>query len=159
MIETIRLTLNGRPLRLKVDGERALLWVLRTDLGVTGPKYGCGEGLCGACTVLADGVAVLACQKTIKEFDGSEITTIEGLAKNGELHPLQKAFIEHVGFQCGYCTPGMILKAYSLLADNPTPTRAEIIDAMDNNLCRCGAHTRIVAAIEAASRQMKGGMK
>jgi len=159
MIETIRFKLNGRPVRLKVDAERTLLWVLRTDLGVTGPKYGCGEGLCGACTVLADDAAVLSCQKTIKEVDGREITTIEGLAKNGTLHPLQKAFIRHVGFQCGYCTPGMILKAYSLLADNPTPSREEIIDGMDENLCRCGAHVRIVAAIETASREMQGGMK
>jgi aerobic-type carbon monoxide dehydrogenase small subunit (CoxS/CutS family) len=162
MIETIRFKLNGRPVRLKVDGERTLLWVLRTDLGVTGPKYGCGEGLCGSCTVLADDVAVFSCQKTIKEVDGSEITTIEGLAKNGRLHPLQKAFIQQVGFQCGYCgycTPGMILKAYSLLAENPTPSREEIIDGMDDNLCRCGAHTRIVQAIETAAREMKGGMK
>jgi aerobic-type carbon monoxide dehydrogenase small subunit (CoxS/CutS family) len=159
MIETIRFRLNDRPVRLKVDGERTLLWVLRTDLGLTGPKYGCGEGLCGACTVLADDVAVLSCQKTIKEVDGSEITTIEGLAQNDRLHPLQEAFIRHVGFQCGYCTPGMILKAYSLLAENPTPSRAEIIDGMDENLCRCGAHTRIVTAIETASREMKAGMK
>jgi len=159
MLETIRFQLNGRPVRLKVDGQRTLLWVLRTDLGVTGPKYGCGEGLCGACTVLADDVAVLACQTTIKEVDGSRITTIEGLAQNGKLHPLQKAFIHHVGFQCGYCTPGMILKAYSLLAENPTPSREEIIDGMDENLCRCGAHTRIVAAIETAAREMKGGTK
>jgi len=159
MIETIRFKLNGRPVRLKADGERTLLWVLRADLGVTGPKYGCGEGLCGACTVLANDVAVLSCQKTIREVDGSEITTIEGLAKNGVLHPLQRAFIRHVGFQCGYCTPGMILKAYSLLADNPTPSREEIIEVMDENLCRCGAHARIVAAIENASLEMKGGMK
>lgn len=159
MIETIGFTLNGRTVRLKVDGERTLLWVLRTDLGVTGPKYGCGEGLCGACTVLADDVAVLSCQKTIKEVAGSEVTTIEGLAQNGRLHPLQEAFIRHVGFQCGYCTPGMILKAYSLLADNPNPSREEIIDGMDENLCRCGAHTRIVQAIETASREMKGGLK
>jgi aerobic-type carbon monoxide dehydrogenase small subunit (CoxS/CutS family) len=159
MMEMIRFKLNDRPVRLEVDGERTLLWVLRTDLGVTGTKYGCGEGLCGACTVLADGEAVLSCQKTIKEVDGSEITTIEGLARNGKLHPLQKAFIEHVGFQCGYCTPGMILKAYSLLTDNPSPSREEIIDGMDENLCRCGAHIRIVAAIETASREMKGGIK
>ena len=159
MVETIGFKLNGRPVRLKVDGERTLLWVLRTNMGVTGPKYGCGEGICGACTVLVNDAAVRSCQTTIKEVEGSEIITVEGLAQNGELHPLQKAFIEHVGFQCGYCTPGMILKAYSLLAYNPTPTRAEIIDAMDDNLCRCGAHTRIIAAIEAASREMKGGMK
>ncbi|MGD8344222.1 MAG: (2Fe-2S)-binding protein [Desulfobacterales bacterium] len=159
MLETIRFKLNGRLVRLKVDGGRMLLWVLRTDLGVTGPKYGCGEGLCGACTVLADNEAVLSCQKTIKEVEGSEITTIEGLAQNGKLHPLQEAFIEHAGFQCGYCTPGMILKAYSLLADNPNPSREDIIDGMDENLCRCGAHTRIVTAIETASRRMKGGVK
>ena len=159
MMETIRFKLNGRPVRLEVDGERTLLWVLRTDLGVTGPKYGCGEGLCGACTVLVNDAAVLACQRTVKEVAGSEITTIEGLAQNGKLHPLQEAFIRHAGFQCGYCTPGMILKAYSLLAENPTPSRAEIIDGMDENLCRCGAHTRIVQAIETASREMKGGIK
>ena len=158
-METIRFKLNGRPVRLKVDGGRALLWVLRSDLGVTGPKYGCGEGLCGACTVLANDEAVLSCQKTIKDVDGSEIKTIEGLAQNGRLHPLQEAFVRHVGFQCGYCTPGMILKAYSLLAKNPTPSRKEIIDGMDENLCRCGAHTRIVQAIETASREMKGGIK
>ena len=159
MVETIGFKLNGRPVRLKVDGERTLLWVLRTNMGVTGPKYGCGEGICGACTVLVNDAAVRSCQTTIKEVEGSEIITVEGLAQNGELHPLQKAFIEHVGFQCGYCTPGMILTAYSLLAGNPTPTRAEIIDGMNDNLCRCGAHSRIVAAIEAASREMKGGMK
>jgi aerobic-type carbon monoxide dehydrogenase small subunit (CoxS/CutS family) len=159
MMETIRFKLNGRPVRLKVDGTRTLLWVLRSDLGVTGPKYGCGEGLCGACMVLANDEAVLSCQKTIKEVDGSEITTIEGLAQNGKLHPIQEAFVRHVGFQCGYCTPGMILKAYSLLAKNPTPSREEIIDGMDENLCRCGAHTRIVQAIETASREMKGGIK
>lgn len=157
MPETIRFKLNGRPVRLNVDGERTLLWVLRTDLGVTGPKYGCGEGLCGACTVLADNEAVLSCQRTAREFDGSEITTIEGLARNGKLHPLQEAFVEHAGYQCGYCTPGMILKAHSLLTDNPAPTREEILDGMDENLCRCGAHTRIVAAIETAARRMKGG--
>ena len=159
MVETIGFKLNGRPVRLKVDGERTLLWVLRTDLGITGPKYGCGEGICGACTVLANDEAVRSCQTTIKEVEGSEITTIEGLAQNGALHPLQQAFIEHVGFQCGYCTPGMILTAYSLLAQNPAPTRQEIIAGMDDNLCRCGAHTRIVAAIETASREMKGGIK
>ena len=159
MVKTIHFRLNGRPVRLKVDGERTLLWVLRTDLGITGPKYGCGEGLCGACTVLADEVAVRSCQISIKEVEGSEITTIEGLSKNGKLHPLQQAFIEHLGFQCGYCTPGMILKAYSLLAENPAPSRQEIIDGMEENLCRCGAHNRIVAAIETAAREMKGELK
>jgi len=156
---TVHFNLNGKAAYLNVHEDRTLLWVLRTDLALTGVKYGCGEGLCGACTVLVNDEAVLSCQKTIKEVDGSDIKTIEGLAQNGKLHPLQQAFIQHVGFQCGYCTPGMILKAYSLLAENPTPSREEIIDGMDENLCRCGAHTRIVAAIETASRKMKGGMK
>jgi aerobic-type carbon monoxide dehydrogenase small subunit (CoxS/CutS family) len=156
---TVHFNLNGKTIYLKVDEDRTLLWVLRTDLALTGVKYGCGEGLCGACTVLINNEAVLSCQKTIKEVDGSDIITIEGLAQNGKLHPLQQAFIEHIGFQCGYCTPGMILKAYSLLADNPAPSRDEIIEAMDENLCRCGAHARIVAAIETASQEMKGGLK
>ena len=159
MIETIRFKLNHRPVRLSVDGDRMLLWVLRSDLGLTGSKYGCGQGECGACTVLVDGVAVLSCQIPIQDVDGSEIITIEGLAKNGALHPIQKAFIRHGGFQCGFCTPGMILGAYSLLSENPRPSRDEIITGMEENLCRCGAHVRIVQAIETAAREMKGGMK
>ena len=158
MIETIQIKVNGRTERLKVDGERMLLWVLRTDLSLTGPKYGCGEGQCGACTVLVDNNAVLSCQTTIKEVDGAEITTIEGLAKNGTLHPIQKAFIQHGGIQCGFCTPGMILSAYSLLSENPHPSREEIIEGMEDNLCRCGAHVRIIQAVETASREMKGGV-
>ena len=159
MIETIQIRVNGRTERLKVDGDRTLLWVLRTDLGLTGPKFGCGEGVCGACTVLADDAAILSCQTTIKEVDGAQITTIEGLAKNGTLHPIQKAFIEHGGMQCGFCTPGMILRAYSLLSENPHPSRKEIIEGLEDNLCRCGAHVRIIQAVETASREMKGGMK
>ena len=159
MIETIQIRVNGRTERLTVDGDRTLLWVLRTDLGLTGPKYGCGEGVCGACTVLADDAAILSCQTTIKEVDGAQITTIEGLAKNGTLHPIQKAFIEHGGMQCGFCTPGMILRAYSLLSENPHPSQSEIIDGLEDNLCRCGAHVRIIQAVETASREMKGGMK
>lgn len=157
MIEPIDFKLNGQPVRLNVDGERSLLWVLRTDLGVTGPKYGCGEGLCGACTVLVGDEAVPSCQTTIKEVGGAEITTIEGLAKNGVLHPLQEAFIQQGGLQCGFCTPGMVLKAYSLLQRNPLPSREDIIQGMEENLCRCGAHLRIIKAIESASRAMKGG--
>jgi len=159
MMETIRFTLNGRPMQLRVDGERMLLWVLRSDLGVTGPKYGCGEGLCGACTVLVDDIAVPSCQTTISEVADSKVITIEGLAQNGSLHPLQKAFIQHGGFQCGYCTPGMIMKAYGLLSENPRPSREEIMEGMEENLCRCGAHVRIVQAIETASRKMKGGKR
>ena len=156
---TITLKINGELERLEVASNLTLLGMLRQKLTLTGTKNGCHAGECGACTVLVDDVAVRSCQRTIKEVDGSAVTTIEGLSKNGKLHPLQQAFIEHVGFQCGYCTPGMILKAYSLLAENPAPSRQEIIDGMEENLCRCGAHTRIVAAIESAAREMKGGLK
>jgi nicotinate dehydrogenase subunit A len=159
MNESIEFKLNDRPVTVTGDSERILLWVLRTDLGVTGPKYGCGEGLCGACTVLVDGAAVLACQTAVQEVRGKEVVTIERLAKNGNLHPLQKAFIKHDALQCGYCTSGMILKAYSLLSENPTPSRAEIIAGMDEHLCRCGAHKRIIEAVEDAAQEMKGRMK
>jgi aerobic-type carbon monoxide dehydrogenase small subunit (CoxS/CutS family) len=159
MKEPIHFNLNDKPVKVTVDGERMLLWVLRTDLGITGPKYGCGEGLCGACTVLVDNEAVLSCQTPVKEVKGREVITIEGLAKNGKLHPLQKAFMKHDAFQCGFCTPGMILKAHSLLSKNPRPSREEIIEGMNENLCRCGAHVRIVEAIETAAQEMKGGMK
>jgi aerobic-type carbon monoxide dehydrogenase small subunit (CoxS/CutS family) len=157
--QPIHFRLNDKPVNVTVDGERMLLWVLRTDLGVTGPKYGCGEGLCGACTVLVGNEAILSCQMPVKEVKGKDIVTIEGLAKNGKLHPLQKAFIRHGALQCGFCTPGMILKAHSLLSHNPRPSRVEIIEGMDGNLCRCGTHMRVVHAIETAAREMKGGMK
>lgn len=157
MVETIKFTLNRTPTSLKVDKERSLLWVLRTDLGLTGTKYGCGEGLCGACVVHVDGDAELSCQTTVGGIEGAEVTTIEGLAQNGKLHPLQKAFIEHDALQCGFCTPGMIMKAHSLLSESPEPSRDEIIQEMDENLCRCGAHVRIVEAIETAAKEMKGG--
>jgi len=159
MIEAIQFKLNGEQVRLSVDGERMLLWVLRTDLGLTGPKYGCGQEQCGACTVLVNGEAVLSCQMPVKEVKGKEVVTIEGLAGSGELHPLQKAFIEHDALQCGFCTPGMILKAHSLLIKTPRPTREQIIEGMDRNLCRCGTYPRIVQAIEAASKEVKGGTK
>ena len=153
MKQPIHFRLNDKPVNVTVDGERMLLWVLRTDLGVTGPKYGCGEGLCGACTVLLDNQAVLSCQTPVKEVKGKEVITIEGLAKNGKLHSLQKAFVKHDALQCGFCTPGMILKAHSLLSENPRPSREEIIEGMEGNLCRCGAHMRIVQAIETAAKK------
>jgi aerobic-type carbon monoxide dehydrogenase small subunit (CoxS/CutS family) len=159
MKESIHFKLNDKPVNITVDGDRMLLWVLRTDLGVTGPKYGCGEGLCGACTVLVDKEAVLSCQTPIREVRGKEVITIEGLAKNGKLHPLQKAFMKHDALQCGFCTPGMILKAYSLLLHNTEPSRGEIIKGMDGNLCRCGAYMRIIQAIETAAQEMKGGIR
>jgi aerobic-type carbon monoxide dehydrogenase small subunit (CoxS/CutS family) len=157
MIETITFTLNDQPVSLRVDGDRPLLWLLRTDLGLTGAKFGCGEGLCGACTVLINNEAVPACQMSVKAVAGSDVRTIEGLAKNGQLHPIQEAFVAHDALQCGFCTPGMILKAYGLLVSNPTPTRQQIVDGMEDNLCRCGAHMRIVEAIQTAARALKGG--
>ena len=157
MAETIAFTLNGQPVTITTDGQRPLLWVLRTDLGLTGTKFGCGQAICGACTVLVDNKAVRSCVHPVRNVAGKDVRTIEGLSKNGDLHPLQKAFVEHDALQCGYCTPGMILTAYSLLQENPQPTREEIIKGMDNNLCRCGAHTRIIDAIQDAAAQMKGG--
>ena len=159
MTETLRFTLNGKPVSIELDSSRMLLWVLRYDLGLTGTKYGCGEGLCGACTVIVDGKAERSCVLEMKAVAGKTVTTIEGLAKNGELHPLQKAFVEHDSLQCGYCTPGMIMNAYGLLLENPHPSRSEIIGHMDGNLCRCGAHQRIVQAIESAAKQAEGGTR
>jgi len=158
MNETIQFTLNHQPVRLTVDKDRMLLWVLRTELGLTGAKYGCGEGFCGACTVLVNQSAVRSCQVAITEVKGKEVLTIEGLAKNGKLHPLQTAFMEHDALQCGYCTPGMILNAYSLLKKNPRPTAPDIVRAMEGNLCRCSSYNRIIEAIQTASRSMPGGI-
>jgi aerobic-type carbon monoxide dehydrogenase small subunit (CoxS/CutS family) len=152
----IRFRLNGRPITLNTDEDRTLLWVLRTDLELTGTKYGCGEGLCGSCTILVDGKAVRSCMSSLEDVTGKSVVTIEGLAHGDELHPIQKAFMEHGGFQCGYCTSGMIMNAVGLLGTEPHPSRAAIIEGMNNNLCRCGAHQRIVAAIEDASRKVGG---
>jgi carbon-monoxide dehydrogenase small subunit len=154
-MEIIKFILNDKPVNIKVDGDRMLLWVLRTDLGLTGVKYGCGEALCGACTVLVDDGAVFSCQTPIRSVSGRKVTTIEGLARNGTLHPVQSAFIKHDALQCGFCTPGMILKAVSFLEANPKPIREHIIAEMDGNLCRCGAHVRIVQAIQTAAEEMR----
>jgi carbon-monoxide dehydrogenase small subunit len=156
MAQTIRFQLNGRPTELTVDPERTLLWVLRTDLALTGTKYGCGQGLCGACTVLVNHQAVRSCSLPMQEVEGAEVLTIEGLAPNGQLHPLQQTFAEHDALQCGFCTPGMILGAYSLLLQNPSPSREEIVAHMEPHLCRCGSYSRIIQAIQAAARVMKG---
>src|ERR1035437_7358989 len=157
MIKEIQFKLNGKTIKLTVDSERMLLWVLPTDLGLTGTKYGCGKSFCGACTVLVNHEAVRSCQTAVKEIQGKEVVTIEGLAANGKLHPLHKAFTEHDAMQCGYCTPGMILNAYSFLKKNPNPSEKEIIENMNDNLCRCGAHNRIIKAIQSAAKEMKGG--
>ena len=122
----------------------------------TGTKYGCGKALCGACTVIMDGMAARSCVIPVSSVKDRNILTIEGLAKNGKLHPIQEAFAKHDALQCGFCTPGMILNAYSLLLSNPEPSRQDIIDGMEYNLCRCGAHARIIRAIEEAAREMKG---
>jgi len=151
---TIRFRLNGEPKELDIDPGRTLLWVLRTDLELTGTKYGCGEALCGACTVLVDDAAVRSCVTPMKDIEGTDVTTIEGLARNGDLHSLQEEFAERGALPCGYCTPGMIMNAHGLLLGNSSPSRAEIIEGMEDNLCRCAAHKRIVEAIEAAARKV-----
>jgi aerobic-type carbon monoxide dehydrogenase small subunit (CoxS/CutS family) len=156
MDEKISFKLNDKSVSLTTDGERPLLWVLRSDLGLTGTKYGCGKGLCGACTVIVDNRAVRSCVIPVGSIKGKKVLTIEGLARNGKLHPIQEAFAKHDALQCGFCTPGMILNAYGLLLRNPQPTRKEIIEGMEYNLCRCGAHVRIIEAIESASQEMKG---
>jgi aerobic-type carbon monoxide dehydrogenase small subunit (CoxS/CutS family) len=159
MRETINFKLNDKPVSLHVDSERMLLWALRSELNLTGTKFGCGEGFCGACTVLVNKKAVRSCQLPLKDVKGKEVITIEGLAKDKNLHPLQKAFIKHDALQCGFCTSGMILNAYSLLLNNPRPTSKEILQGMEDNLCRCGSYARIVEAIKTAAKEMKGAEK
>lgn len=160
MKKTIRFTLNNKPMELALDTEESLLWVIRShhEINKTGTKYGCGLGYCGACTVLIDNKPERSCMITADYIEGRKVTTIEGLAQNGKLHPVQKAFIEHDAMQCGYCTSGMIMHATGLLNENPDPTHKEIIDGMEENLCRCGAHIRIVKAIQTAAKEMKGGI-
>ena len=155
----VSFTLNGKPTRLTVDEERMLLWVLRDDLGLTGTKFGCGESICGACTVLVDNKPVRSCVTRVGDVEGKKVLTIEGLESNGRLHPVQEAFVRHAAFQCGYCTPGMIMEAYALLLGNPKATRADIVKQLDSHLCRCGAHVRIVSAVETAAASMKGGAR
>ena len=157
----VSLTLNGRPTILDAADDRRLLWVLRDDLGLTGSKFGCNIGACGACTVLVDGKATRSCITEMKTVAGKKVTTIEGLADGEKLQPIQEAFLDHLGFQCGYCTSGMIMTGQGLLNANPKPTREQIIAGMERNFCRCGAHVRIVAAIEEASKKgtMVGGAK
>ena len=159
MQRTISFTLNGKPARVTVDDERMLLWVLRYDLGLTGTKFGCGAGLCGACTVIVGKEAVRSCSTPVKDVAGKQVLTIEGLSQDGKLHPLQEAFLKHHAFQCAYCTSGMILNAYALLQKTPRPTRAEIIRHMDDNLCRCGSHHRIVEAIQETAGARQGGAR
>jgi len=156
MAMTTSFTLNGRPVSVEADGTRMLAYVLRSDLGLTGTKLGCGEGLCGACTVLVDGEATRSCTTPLAAVAGKAVTTIEGLEGLAGLHPVQEAFLAHGAYQCGFCTPGMILSTVALLQKTPKPDRQRVAEALDGNLCRCGAHVRILAAVEAAA---KGGAR
>jgi len=156
MEQVIRFKLNRRPVSLPIDGDRSLLWVLRSDLTLTGTKFGCGRSECGVCTVVVNNEAIRSCVYPAKSIAGKEVLTIEGLEQNGKLHPLQRAFIKHGAVQCGFCTPGMIMKAYSFLQKNPKPSRIQIIEGMDQLLCRCGAYSRIIDAIETAAAEIKG---
>ena len=153
------LFVNGSKRPVDADGERSLLSVLRDDLGLTGAKYGCGEGECGACTVLLDGKRVKSCTTRVGSAAGKPIRTIEGIATGDKLHPVQEAFLACDALQCGYCTSGMVVAAVGLLEGKPEPTREEIVSGMNGNICRCGTYTRIVAAIEKAAQAMKGGAK
>jgi aerobic-type carbon monoxide dehydrogenase small subunit (CoxS/CutS family) len=157
----MELHVNGEPRRVDVDPRRSLLSVLRDDLDLTGAKYGCGEGQCGACTVLVDGQAVRSCNRQVGAFEGKKITTIEGLAgSGGQLHPLQQAFLDLGAMQCGYCTSGMIVAGAALLAETPDPSDAQIVRAMQGNVCRCGTYTRVLAAVrKAAGSSAKGGAR
>ena len=147
----ITLRVNGAPHQVDVAPAQMLLSVLRDNLELTGTKYGCGEGHCGACTVLIEGQPVKSCQPKASLLQGKSIATIESLERNGRLHPVQEAFLEHEALQCGYCTPGMIMAAVGLLSSHRTPTDDVIVKAMDKNVCRCGTYPRIVAAIKEAS--------
>jgi len=157
MEETLRFTLNGKKTEVLIDPTQNLLWVLRNHLGLTGTKYGCGMGFCGACTILIDNEPVRSCMLPVGDIAGKKVVTIEGLEKKGNLHPVQKAFVEHDALQCGFCTPGMIMTATGLLMKNSSPSRQQIIEGMEDNLCRCGAHNRIIDAVETAAKEMKGG--
>ncbi len=150
----MQLLVNGESYEVDVDGETTLLAVLRHDLGLTGTKYGCGEGDCGACTVLLDGEAKNSCITPVESAVGRAVTTIEGLANGNDLHPVQEAFIEHTAFQCAYCTPGFIMSSVALLSRNPQPDDRQIRAALTGNICRCGTYGRILRAVKAAAERL-----
>jgi aerobic-type carbon monoxide dehydrogenase small subunit (CoxS/CutS family) len=154
MKQTIDFKLNGKQVSLAINGDESLLTVLREYLDKTGTKYSCGLGQCGACTVILNNQTAQSCMTYVDDFKNAEIITIEGLANNDELHPIQEAFVAHDALQCGFCTPGMIMNAYGLLLKNPNPSREEIISGMEGNLCRCGSYNNIVDAISTASEKM-----
>ncbi len=154
MPRVTELNVNGQTRSVDVDANRSLLFVLRDELHLTGTKYGCGEGECGACTVLIDGVATRSCITSVSDVSGKEISTVESLADGETLHPVQQAFLDHDAMQCGYCTSGMVMSACGLLKEKSSPSREEIVTAMTGNLCRCGTYLRIVAAIEQAAGEV-----
>jgi len=154
MSQSISFKLNGEAVTVEVEGSESLLNVIRENLDKTGTKFGCGLGDCGACTVVINNEAIRSCMLAVETVKGQEILTIEGLESNGNLHPLQQAFIEIDALQCGFCTPGMIMNAYGLLLKNATPTRDEIMEEMEENLCRCGSYNRIIEAIQLAGKKM-----
>lgn len=154
MSRTMDLLVNGVRHTIDAQPDRTLLTVLRDELDLTGTKYGCGEGQCGACTVMLEDRALRSCQTSVSVALGKRITTIEGLEQHGRLHPLQEAFLEHEAMQCGYCTSGMIVSGAALLKRNPNPTEQEIAQAMQGNVCRCGTYPRIVAAMQSASKKI-----
>jgi len=159
MKQTISFKLNGELVTMDVQGNESLLTVIRTYLDKTGTKYGCGVGECGACTVLIDNEATRSCMIYAEDLEGKSILTIEGLASKEDLHPIQKAFVAIDALQCGFCTPGMIMNALGLLISNPYPTREEIINGMEENLCRCGSYNRIIEAIQMAAEVMNKKVK
>lgn len=157
MERNISFNLNGQPTSVTVDDQRMLLWVLRSDLGLTGTKFGCGEGLCGACSVIVGNDVVRSCSTPVAAVAGKQVITIEGIGRSG-LHAIQKAFLSHHAFQCGFCTPGMIVNAYALLLKTPHPTREQIAQHLEDNLCRCGAHPRILDAVLDAAAGKEGAL-
>jgi aerobic-type carbon monoxide dehydrogenase small subunit (CoxS/CutS family) len=156
MAAPIRAQVNGKSRAFESEPDASLLFALREELGLTGTKYGCGEGQCGACTVLLNGTPRRACQLAVSDAAGKSIITIEGFEQNGQLHPVQQAFIDRGAFQCAYCTSGMIVSSIALLQKNPNPSPADIGQALQGNICRCGAHPRIVAAVQQAARALHG---
>ncbi len=154
MAETFELRINGAVREVSGDGDMPLLYALRGPLGLVGAKYGCGSEQCGSCSVLVDGTRAFSCKTTLAEAVGSDIVTIEGIGGPSDLHPLQKAFVEEHAFQCGYCTPGIIVTAKALLDSDPDPDDAAIATALQDNLCRCGSHGRVIAAVKRAAKEL-----
>ena len=148
------LSINGKSFSIESQDEMPLLWAIRDIIGLTGTKFGCGQGDCGSCTVIINNEVIRSCMLLIEDVAGKEIITIEGLSNGEILHPIQQAFVKHDALQCGFCTPGMIMNAYGLLLKNPTPTRIEVIEGMEENLCRCGSYNRIIDAIQTAGKEM-----